>query len=170
MEFAVESKTRRFAKVQNLCNACGMYMEVGSEIWPVEKSAVTEQDASVKKASESCKLSSNTIYSKAKYTWVHINCAKVIMGQCTLKPPVCPYWAKHKRCGFGSACFYSHNLHGVENLANCSMEIKTQATEAEDEDLQSAKMHGNSKGCKSGHFRRFLIDTYGVEFLRRGSG
>ena len=170
MQVAVESKPRRFAKVQNLCKACGLHIKIGSEIWPMEKNIVTGKGLGGNNISESCELSRISIYSKAKYTWVHITCAKKIMGQRTLKPPVCPYYAKHNRCGFGSTCFYSHNLHFIENLANRSKPIKNQASEVEDEGLQSAKAHGNSKGCKSGHFRRFLVDNYGVDFLRQGSG
>ena len=85
MQVAVESKPRRFAKVQNLCKACGLHIKTGSEIWPMEKNIVTGKGLGGNNISESCELSRISIYSKAKYTWVHITCAKKDYGTAYVK-------------------------------------------------------------------------------------
>ncbi len=167
MQIADETKVR-LAKVRNLCHACNEHIEAGSRIWPLAKRNLEKMNGG--KIAQTRSISNNIVYSKAFFTWVHLNCAKVFLGEGTLSPPLCPYFAKHNTCGFGSACFYSHDIQPVNKSDSHVAHTIQIASEAKEEERDNANVHGNSKGCKSGHVRRFLIDKYGVDFLNAGSG
>eukprot|EP00505_MAST-04D_sp_SCG-Rhode-Island_P001427 Stramenopile-MAST_4_protein_1427 len=136
---------KKLAKVVNCCCSCHETIHVGEEIWPIIK-----KRGGVVTYVYNALGNALPVYSSRTFTWVHRKC---VQSEAVL--PVCPFWAGTTTCGFGDKCFYSHPV--------TLREPHTAAFK------QKSKRQKRSRG-KVGIFRRWLLDTFGPETLKNGSG
>lgn len=118
----------------------------------------------------------NAIYPWGDYTgYMHLSCAlKEADGQgVELLPPVCKHWSRRGYCLYKEKCFYRHPPDALPQKA-----ISTDASNHNATTNQAQRISNRGLGrrnlvrnaFRAGVFRRFLMDTFGREQLKKGSG
>ncbi|DBB06504.1 TPA: hypothetical protein ACH3X1_012055 [Trebouxia sp. C0004] len=117
----------------------------------------------------------NAIYPWGDYTgYMHLSCAlKEADGQgVELLPPVCKHWSRRGYCLYKEKCFYRHPPDALPQKAifDASNHNATtnQAQRISNRGVGRRNLVRNA--FRAGVFRRFLMDTFGQEQLRKGSG
>jgi hypothetical protein len=133
------------AKTAGKCDTCGEVIDKGAMIWPIER---------LKKGDKA----------RVIFTWSHVDCARSSDGE--LPPlPVCKHWARHGTCTYGDKCFYRHD-------GTLATDIRPVEFTENVRKLNRGKGKRNKirNSAKSSIFAKWLIETYGIEYLRSGSG
>ena len=75
---------------------------------------------------------------------------------------ICRHWAKTGTCLYGDACKFRHPIEDNNNASTCNTNTKN---------LHRSRTRANrTNDNRMGAFRRFLLDTYGEQRLKSGSG
>ena len=140
------------AAMTHVCLLCGLEVVQGDEIWPVLKPEGVSVNPGGRKA--------------AAHAWAHLECARANAAGGELSAPVCPHWLKRGSCAFGVLCFYQH----PEGLAAEQAWQENERTKQQPKRSGTWKRRVTRKSGKAPVFRRWLIDTFGLELLSSGSG
>ncbi|EER12213.1 hypothetical protein Pmar_PMAR016612 [Perkinsus marinus ATCC 50983] len=103
-----------------------------------------------------------------RYLWAHLECAKQEAGGVLPDAPVCKHWKFHGRCLYKEKCFFSHPQEVLEEYNRKQAEIEENG--GRKRNRGPGKRNKVQNYSRAFVFRRFLLDTYGIEFLRSGSG
>ncbi|KAJ1625906.1 hypothetical protein T492DRAFT_843605 [Pavlovales sp. CCMP2436] len=148
----------------NLCRRCGALIAAYDFIWPLEAEA------------------------KHKLSWVHLACAARALGE-PLVPPPCKHYVRAGYCLFHEKCFFTH----APGIAPTSGPVAFSEEQARLEGLKRrgervaaargpklppAVDGGKPARCRhrvrnthrAATIRRWLVATYGLERLAKGSG
>eukprot|EP00038_Savillea_parva_P013851 m.212969 g.212969 ORF g.212969 m.212969 type:complete len:472 (-) comp26317_c0_seq1:86-1501(-) len=164
---------QRFASVRNTCPVCGHMVEPGAEIYPVRKDRLQcNQTAAAADAPDDLATHTVTprgdgtkvcapdsspdkdVYHKTRWLWAHQTCAADLTGG-DPERPICPYFYRRGQCAYGDGCFFAHRHHPASHGSGV-------------ESTRSRKKRRNVG--KVSVFRRWLVDTFGVDGMKRGTG
>ncbi|KAF4651733.1 hypothetical protein FOL47_000214 [Perkinsus chesapeaki] len=134
------------AKVESTCCLCKGIVEEGSPTFPIRFSPEKP----------------------TRYLWAHLECARADGGGVLPDAPVCKHWKFHGRCLYKEKCFFSHPPEVLEEYNRKQAEIEENG--GRKRNRGPGKRNKVQNYSRAFVFRRFLIDTYGIEFLRGGSG
>lgn len=138
----------RYARLSTLCSQCSGTIAPGDAMYPIERGRLGR---------------------KGSLEWLHYECA-VSFGVGSLPElPLCKHYARSGRCCYAGGCFFAH----PEDVGAAALE-----------QVQSRRVDPNKKVANRGQgrrnyvkndsrasvFRRWLLDTFGVERLMEGTG
>lgn len=127
-----------------ICDLCLGPFTAGDTIWPIDKDIQQV---------------------KRKQQYVHLKCAATEAGgEDKLIPPICKHWKKKGFCAFGDACFFSHENTSLPSSSSVIDPLQTKDT------LKAKKRKPVANDSRAFAFRAFLIDTFGLELMKSGSG
>jgi len=80
-------------------------------------------------------------------------------------PPICRHWARRGTCLYGDSCGFLHEREGSNGGGGAV------GGRAGQEDGTSGRVRHHARNrSKAGDFRRWLVDTFGIDTLRQAGG
>eukprot|EP01147_Barroeca_monosierra_P008614 gene8614-1027_t len=166
------------ARYNGVCPLCPRHVQVGDTIWPLDDTDIGHL------ATISCNKGENGRHPVGnRHVWVHKTCAAELRG-CSIEaliPPVCKHWKQRGTCLVREKCIFSHPeevaIATRSQLAANEAHRKASAIVNKHGEVE-APIQNRGKGkrnlvrnkARSACFRRFLIDIFGQELLKSGSG
>eukprot|EP00927_Polykrikos_kofoidii_P030698 TRINITY_DN26421_c0_g1_i1.p1 TRINITY_DN26421_c0_g1~~TRINITY_DN26421_c0_g1_i1.p1 ORF type:complete len:424 (-),score=66.52 TRINITY_DN26421_c0_g1_i1:35-1306(-) len=137
------------AKLTSTCGSCGGQICPGEVIYPIEQPHERR--------------------SRAGLEWLHHSCARRVGGGIPPPIPVCKHLVRFGMCEYGDKCFFAHS---PEIAVAASERVRARLADPNRKIANRGEGRRNrvKNDARASIFRRWLLDTFGVENLRAGSG
>eukprot|EP00929_Paragymnodinium_shiwhaense_P111001 TRINITY_DN7840_c0_g1_i4.p1 TRINITY_DN7840_c0_g1~~TRINITY_DN7840_c0_g1_i4.p1 ORF type:complete len:436 (+),score=53.06 TRINITY_DN7840_c0_g1_i4:180-1487(+) len=137
------------------CICCDEGISAGDPVYPIEKRRL--------------KLEAATTGGRSGLAWIHPPCASTLGGGEPPPLPICKHFARAGTCLYEKTCFFSHPAEvGLQALARHS-DRRANPT-AKVANRGDGRRNYVKNGSRASILRRWLLDTFGIDSLRQGSG
>jgi hypothetical protein len=131
-----------------VCPYCDGPTEAGDLVFPVD-------------------VPGQSLDSTHRFQWSHVQCAWD-KGGGGLVPPICKHWKRKGKCLFEQTCFFDHPQSCLEELELARQQQPKNRRKQNGKGKAGRKKV--RKDSRAGCFRRWLLDTYGKNYMLQGSG
>jgi len=101
--------------------------------------------------------------------WLHYACASKLGGGTPPPVPECKHLARSGKCQYGDSCFFVHRP-GVAAAAAERVRARRANPNAKIANRGEGRRNRVNNSSRASVLRRWLLDTFGIDALRQGSG